>query len=217
MEPIVIWIQDAPFIICRQLADIPDIVLPASQRQGALIETSTANIVKTIPEMLDGQARARIILTEDVDHIFRQATAMLSWREAAGGLVTNTDEEVLLIFRRGKWDLPKGKIETGDSPEQTALREVYEETGLSHLEIQHFICHTYHVYVDRYTGQQTLKKTHWFQMKFTGTELTVPQIEEDIIDIQWIKPIHLEKYLRYSYGTIRYVCYQSGFIKTIVS
>ena len=141
---------------------------------------------------------------------------------AAGGLVTNPAGEVLLLFRRGKWDLPKGKSEAGESPEETALREVSEETGLVHLHIEKKLTETWHSYpVSVYNDPQLasedtpadiLKQTYWYAMAFTGTEWTVPQIEEDIVDIQWIRPENISKYARYSYPNLWQVFRSAGYL-----
>ena len=211
MEPLIIWIQERPLIICEQLQDIPECILPSSSRQEYLVDIDKLDLQTTINQLQQGTTEACILLSNDTSTVFQDIAKRYVMREAAGGLITDAQQDVLLIFRWGKWDLPKGKIEPGDDPKQTALREVHEETGLYHVAIERFICHTYHVYTDRYTNEQILKKTHWFKMQFTGTELTVPQIEEDILDVQWIKPVHIEKYLRYSYGTIRYVFYRAGY------
>lgn len=145
--------------------------------------------------------------------------------EAAGGLVINTAEEILLLFRRGKWDLPKGKMDPPETPEETALREVTEETGLQNIRIVRKLTDTWHSYphsfykdksieVERQGDPQKdiLKQTHWYQMEFTGSELTIPQIEEDIIDIQWIKPENVEKYLKYSYPNLKPVFRAAGYL-----
>lgn len=141
--------------------------------------------------------------------------------QAAGGLVLNTAGEILFLFRRGKWDLPKGKMDAGENPEETALREVTEETGLKNIKIIQKLTDTWHSYPlsvyknlpqkEADTRKDILKQTHWFKMEFTGSELTIPQIEEDIIDIQWIKPENTEKYLNYSYPNIRQVFKAAGF------
>lgn len=211
MEPFIIWIQERPLIICEQLQDIPEIVVPASSRQSYLCPEKHPDFSALIHQLQQGDKEACIIQSSDQNALFDHIVRLYVMREAAGGLITNAQQDVLLIFRLGKWDLPKGKIEPGDNPQQTALREVREETGLHQVSIEQLICHTYHAYTDRYTQEQVLKKTHWFKMQFTGTELTVPQIEEDILDVQWIKPAHVEKYLRYSYGTVRYVFYRAGY------
>jgi 8-oxo-dGTP pyrophosphatase MutT (NUDIX family) len=103
---------------------------------------------------------------------------------ASGGLVKNNMREDLIIFRRGKWDLPKGKAEPGESPEQNALREVEEECNLNGLKIQRFLINTYHIYfIDK---TPVLKKTRWFEMKYEGKKAPRPQEKEEITKIIWL-------------------------------
>lgn len=109
--------------------------------------------------------------------------------DAAGGVVRNSKGEYLFIFRRGKWDLPKGKIEEGESYQQAALREVEEETGLSNLKLDKTLMSTYHTYPLEDT--LVLKKTYWFEMQYTGHEAPVPQTTEDIEEVKWFKPEEL--------------------------
>lgn len=106
--------------------------------------------------------------------------------EAAGGVVKNLANEYLLIFRRGHWDLPKGKIDSGESPEMAAVREVKEETGLTYIELEDKIGMTYHTYRDR-KDRRVLKPTHWFRMRTSETRL-IPQLEEDIEEAVWLNP-----------------------------
>lgn len=110
---------------------------------------------------------------------------------AAGGVVfkrkDNTDPSVLLIFRRGVWDLPKGKLEEGETIKECAVREVAEEVGISVVpEIAFQLSKTYHEYEQG--GIHYGKTTHWFGMRFpSGMELNFdPQIEEDIQEVSWI-------------------------------
>ena len=104
---------------------------------------------------------------------------------AAGGLVTNKNNELLMIFRRGKWDLPKGKLDDGETIEQCALREVEEETGIKDLELGAMLGITYHEYFDKYVNENVIKESHWYLMKAKGNLDTVPQTEEDIEKIIW--------------------------------
>lgn len=120
--------------------------------------------------------------------------------KAAGGLVKNTRDEVLMIFRRGKWDLPKGKLEEGETIEECAVREVQEETGLQHIKLDKPIEITYHTYTQ--FGKHILKESHWYSMNATGDEKLVPQTEEEITDIRWANKEAVEKYILNSFPSI---------------
>lgn len=131
---------------------------------------------------------------------------------AAGGLVHNTQQQVLLIRRNKHWDLPKGKAERNETTEQTALREVSEETGLQQLHITQpiFIPDnndnlTYHTYYDKQS--RVIKITHWYAMycpQYTDSELR-PQAEEGITEVVWVAPslAQTDHYLQSSYGSIK--------------
>lgn len=120
--------------------------------------------------------------------------------EAAGGLIKNQNEDFLFIFRRGKWDLPKGKIDDGENPMQAAIREVEEETGLKNIEIIKELKQTYHTYT--LYNKDILKKTYWFEMNFTGNETPVPQREEDISIAKWFKKEEFGKITQNTYLSI---------------
>ena len=121
---------------------------------------------------------------------------------AAGGLVTNEQNELLMIFRRGKWDLPKGKLDKGESIERCAVREVEEETGITDIILGALINITYHDYFDTWSKEDVTKETHWYAMSIKGNQTLIPQTEEDITDIQWINDTALSKCLSNSYPTI---------------
>ncbi len=121
---------------------------------------------------------------------------------AAGGLVTNEREELLMIFRRGKWDLPKGKLDEGESIEECALREVQEETGLQQLDLGKEIGVTYHEYFDKFTNADVIKRTHWYAMKTTANQKLTPQTEEDIEQIIWADTNQIKDHLTNSYKNI---------------
>jgi len=105
---------------------------------------------------------------------------------AAGGLVRNSGKELLIIRRNGLWDLPKGKSEKGETPEEAAVREVSEECGLESPEIKRFIEKTFHAY--RQNGRSFLKETDWFEMKVEDNVKTTPQLKENITEVRWLKP-----------------------------
>jgi 8-oxo-dGTP pyrophosphatase MutT (NUDIX family) len=123
--------------------------------------------------------------------------------QAAGGVVQNEIGELLVIFRRGKWDLPKGKIDEDETPEKCALREVAEETGLRHVTLESLICQTYHVYEE--FGKKILKETFWYKMKSEGVQNLVPQTEEDIEAVRWIQKKEWNSYSNSTYASINEV------------
>jgi len=102
---------------------------------------------------------------------------------ASGGIVKNKKSEVLFIFRRGKWDLPKGKADKGESKKQTALREVGEETGVKELVISKFFRTSFHIV--RSNKKYYLKETTWYLMNSNYEGDLIPQIDEGIKSVKW--------------------------------
>lgn len=123
--------------------------------------------------------------------------------EAAGGVVRNTESEILFIWRLGKWDLPKGKIEKGESKKEAATREVEEECGISDLQIIRELTPTYHTY--ELKGKKILKRTYWFEMLTESKETLTPQIEEHIEKVVWVSPDDISEQLANTYNSIREV------------
>src|SRR5437870_4867788 len=122
---------------------------------------------------------------------------------AAGGLVTNDNNELLMIFRRGKWDLPKGKLDNGETIEECAVREVEEETGIRNLKLDKLVGNTYHEYFDKYVKDDVIKETHWFAMKVKGNTNLIPQTEEDIEKIIWADDKTIQECLQNTYPNIK--------------
>jgi 8-oxo-dGTP pyrophosphatase MutT (NUDIX family) len=144
-------------------------------------------------------------IVEDTDELLKKFKLIM----AAGGLVTNDEGKILLIFRRNKWDLPKGKFEPGETIEQCAGREVIEETGLSELNILKPLLVSYHTYEDKKVYY--LKETHWFLFNAPGKQFVVPQTEEDITRIEWVGPGDLGEYTSNTFGLIKDVLSAGGF------
>jgi 8-oxo-dGTP pyrophosphatase MutT (NUDIX family) len=104
---------------------------------------------------------------------------------AAGGLVTNPNGEILWIFRRGFWDLPKGKLDEGETIQSCAVREVQEETGLINIQLHQMIGFTNHTYFDKYLNEEVVKRTYWFHMTIPDFQAGNPQTSEDIEKLEW--------------------------------
>ena len=121
---------------------------------------------------------------------------------AAGGIVRNGEGQILMIFRRGLWDFPKGKAEADETIEETAVREVLEETGIQAriTKAKPFsVFHTYDTY-----GPKMLKETVWYEME-AESEQTVPQTEEQISEAVWVVPEQVSKNLENSYASLKEV------------
>lgn len=121
---------------------------------------------------------------------------------AGGGLVLNDAGALLMIFRRGKWDLPKGKLDAGETILACAVREVKEETGLKDVEHGERIGITYHEYFDPYLKEEVIKESHWYAMRARGEQQLLPQTEEDITEIKWVCGEELEACLENSYPNV---------------
>jgi len=120
--------------------------------------------------------------------------------EAAGGLVYNDTNQLLMIFRNGKWDLPKGKLEVGENIEQCAIREVEEECGISELLIIQQLQETYHTY--EINGQKILKRTYWFEIKSSFKGNLLPQTTEGITEAVWVDKENIAEKLKNSFENI---------------
>lgn len=119
---------------------------------------------------------------------------------AGGGLVLNNDNKLLLIHRKGKWDLPKGKLEGNETKKQGAKREVEEETGVGNLKIVEKLETTYHVFFR--SKIPCLKVTYWYVMKTDFSGELVPQEEEGIEKVKWVSLNKLDKYRKDSYKSL---------------
>ena len=128
---------------------------------------------------------------------------------AAGGLIQNERGEILFMYRRDKWDLPKGKIDAGESPEECALREVTEETGIRKVELKDFLLITHHAYEEN--GKSILKETHWFRMFTTGDQELIPQVEEDITELKWVNESGFAEMIQNTYPNILEVLKKAGY------
>jgi len=127
-----------------------------------------------------------IVSSNNLKDLWADFKSIFKKIDASGGIVFNEDGAILAIFRKGFWDLPKGKIEKGESNKDAALREVKEECGVSYLSLIKKADVSYHVYREK--GRKILKKSIWYFMYSNDGSLT-PQTEEDIEIVQWIKPV----------------------------
>ena len=199
MSYITIYFEEKPVFLCDKLN--PEIDEVRHHPETVYIdELSTAAINSLLHEIEKKQFHAGIILNENFQKLKKDFFKHFKLVKAGGGLVKNKEGEVLLIFRRGKWDLPKGKLDDNETLIECALREVKEETGLTQIKAGKEIDITYHTYIE--FGKHILKESHWYLMLCKTIETLVPQVEEDITDIRWVKKQDLKNYLNNTFPAI---------------
>ncbi len=163
-------------------------------------ETSNQAIKSLLHEIEKKDFHAGIVTGNDISLLRKIFWHHFTVIQAAGGLVRNEDEEILMIFRRGKWDLPKGKLDDGETLEECAVREVQEETGLQQVVLQKHLTTTYHTY--REFGKHILKESWWYSMGGKKAELLTPQTEEDILQIEWVPQLLVAEKLSNTFPSI---------------
>ncbi|UKM64766.1 NUDIX domain-containing protein [Flavobacteriaceae bacterium GSB9] len=161
----------------------------------------TVNLKKVIRKLNKGQFEEVRLIHKNGDKLLKKFLKKLPNVVAGGGKVYNNQGDVLFIYRNDKWDLPKGKAEKKESIEETAIREVTEETGVNGLKITKPLDTTYHIF--KRNGRYKIKITHWFEMKTTFAGKLNGQEDEGITKVEWLNNSQIEKALENSYANIR--------------
>jgi 8-oxo-dGTP pyrophosphatase MutT (NUDIX family) len=187
-----IYFNNKPLFLCDS---IDEAIQPYIHHDDAIfIDELDAHTVKTmIHEMQQAHVHAGVFYHRDLNELKQVAFKKFSVIRAAGGLVKNNSNEILIILRRGKWDLPKGKLDAGEKLEDCAVREVEEETGLRGVTVNSFLTVTYHTYNEG--TKFVLKESHWFTMDVSEGQTLTPQTEEDITEIKWVGIREINSYL----------------------
>ena len=159
------------------------------------------DIKKLIVKMYQNKIQNAFLYHPDEKLIMKTVKAKIPVVKAGGGLVYNSKGEILFIFRNGKWDLPKGGTEKNETMEETAMREVEEETGVTGLSISKKLQKTYHIF--KRNGRYKLKQTYWYEMQSTFEGTPEGQVEEGIERVEWIHPKDISKVLENSYENIK--------------
>lgn len=200
-----LFINNKEVILCQNPANVDNLIYG-----NYIIEkyTNKQNLERLLAIILSDENSSNLVVFDnDVEQIFKTLCSYFVCIEAAGGIIFNSKNELLLIHRRGFWDLPKGKIEEGESVEEAAIREVKEETGIQEVFIQQPLTFkkllnkaTYHSYT--LNGIQALKVSYWFVMKSTYDLPLLPQSEEDIEKAIWINRESIPEYFDNMYPSI---------------
>ena len=185
---------------CAREADLPQIRregLHAGDGEGLVLWTRLSDALQACADVLlvaevDGRAgdggAAPVRLEAVPPSALRNVEPYLPPEPVAagGGYVMRDGDgepELLLIFRRGVWDLPKGKQDPDEDVEACAVREVREEVGIDELHVRRALGTTVHGYARK--GAYQVKTTHWFLMHTPEHRFT-PQQEEDIESVEWV-------------------------------
>ncbi|HUH26109.1 MAG TPA: NUDIX domain-containing protein [Flavobacterium sp.] len=161
----------------------------------------TIDLQKLIAKYFSGRAEQAYLYHPDEAFLLKNFKERITINKAGGGLVENDKGQILFIFRNGKWDLPKGGIEKNETMEQTAIREVEEETGCKNLKTKDKLEKTYHVF--KRNGEYKLKITFWYSMVTTYKGDLVGQLSEGIEKVVWVDKKDIPELLQNSYQNIK--------------
>jgi 8-oxo-dGTP pyrophosphatase MutT (NUDIX family) len=178
-----IYFDNKPLFLCDA---VDETVQPYVHQDDAIFidELNSHTVKSMIHEMGQAGIHAGVFYHPNLEELKKAFFKKFTFIQAAGGLVMNEKKEILIIYRRGKWDLPKGKLDNGEKLENCAVREVEEETGLQKVKLLSPLIITYHTYHEG--ARFILKESHWYTMKVSGYQKLVPQTEEDIHEIKWV-------------------------------
>ena len=187
-----VFVNDKPLFLTNQIVKETDFQL-------FLLES--IDIEQLIIKLYNNKIQKAYLYYPDEKEIMTKLKEKIPVCKAGGGLVYNQNNEVLFIFRNGKWDLPKGGTEKGEDIEMTAMREVTEETGVNKLIIGEKLQKTYHIF--NRNGVYKLKITHWFKMTTTFIGTPIGQLEEGIEKVAWLNQEQIQEALKNSYENIK--------------
>lgn len=180
-----IYINDKPLILCSD-ENLPWIA-PSGAQILAIRYPGKKRFLHNYIDYMEKNPKENglIVHADDLEKLWSDFRSCFQWVEAAGGAVFSPQRLLLVMYRMGYWDLPKGKIDPGETPVEAALREVREETGLQTLQIKAPLQPTYHAFDHR--DKRYLKMTHWFEMEAPESQTLVPQTEEGIEILRWVR------------------------------
>ena len=187
-----VFVNDKPLFLTNQIKKETDFKF-------FLLES--ADINQIVINFFQNKLQKAYLYHPDEKEIIKTLKAKIPVSKAGGGLVYNKKNEVLFIFRNGKWDLPKGGMEKGEEIENTAIREVEEETGVNNLVIADKLQKTYHIF--KRNGIYKLKITQWFEMRTNFEGTPIGQTDEGIEKVAWLNPDEIKEALKNSYENIK--------------
>jgi len=167
-------------LISELRQDSDQLVLPYSGNKKSLFQ-----YLDTLEK--SDRFKSIVIFSKDLPVLYKDLKSLLLWIPAAGGIIKNKEGQILMIFRRAFWDLPKGKLDANEKFKMASLRECEEETGLHALILGDKLDETYHIYREK-NNARALKKTKWYLLNYFGVEAAIPQSSEGIEKAEWMFP-----------------------------
>jgi len=189
-----VFIENTPLHIIEKKDLIPNDVLVIFEENLSLIKDQLFHLL----ESLDNELPIYLV-TSSIEKTFSTLFQDFDFVEAAGGIVKRKDT-YLFIKRNGFWDIPKGKLDDGEIPENAAIREIEEECGINGPQLKEPICLTYHTYL--FKGKPTIKKTYWYSLDYIGDKKLKGQKEEGITQVKWFKLDEIEKIQKNTFASI---------------
>ncbi|WP_372767011.1 NUDIX hydrolase [Lutibacter sp.] len=165
------------------------------------VNFESIQVDEIVAQIFQNRLEGIFLLCENLSASWQQFKSYFISQKAAGGKVLNSNSEVLFIYRFNKWDLPKGKLEKGESISECAIREVEEECGITNLQILKPLGTTYHIYKEK--GNTILKTTYWFLMSTDYSGKLTPQIKEGIEQVVFKNEAEIDKALENTYENIK--------------
>lgn len=187
-----VFVKEVPIIVTSDKELFPD---------HKILKIKNINLKKIVKDIDKGKLKKVVLYSKSKKKLLKRLHKLLPVVTAGGGLVTNADNDFLFIHRNGKWDLPKGKLDKGETIEECAIREVEEETRVKNLKIEEYLGRTYHIF--SWKKEMRLKLTHWYVMSTDYDGKLKPQKKEGIDKAVWLNHDMAQVALENSYGNIR--------------
>lgn len=194
-----IYFDNKPLFLCD---DVDAGLQPYIHHDDAVFidELNLHTVKSMIHEMQKPAVHAGVFFHNDLEALKHDFFKKFTLIKAGGGFVLNEHGQVLMMFRRGKWDLPKGKLDKNESAEEGAIRETEEETGLKNITLVAPLITTYHTYHEG--TRYMLKESTWFRMKVNGEQKLIPQTTEQITKLEWVSKDDLKEYKKNSFPSV---------------
>ncbi len=173
-----------------------------------IYDATIATVVDLLKKMTDKKFKKIYSITitlKRFKYVLKHVKKMFKIIKAGGGVVKNNNDQILFIYRLKKWDLPKGKLDKGETIRDCAKREVEEETKVK-VNLKQKIISTWHTYTRN--KKFILKKTTWFKMDCVDDSKMKPQKKEKIEKVEWMNNSTIKEILLNSYKTLNHVMFE---------